>query len=60
MSPLHALRDEVQPDVQRQPDCAHPGGGGGPEHLVRWRERGLEDHIAAAAAAIRELFIAKC
>ena len=54
MSPLHTLCDEVQPDVQRQPDCAHPGGGGGgSEHLVRWGERGLEDPHAAATRESR-------
>lgn len=47
VSPVHALRDEVQPDVQGQPDSAHPGGGG-PERLIGRRERGL------AAAARRD------
>lgn len=40
VSPVHALRDEVQPDVQGQPDCADPGGGSA-EHLISWRERSL-------------------
>ena len=40
MSPVHALRDEVQPDVKGQPDRADPGGGSA-EHLISWRERGL-------------------
>lgn len=41
LSPVHPLRDEVQPDVQGQPDRPHPGGGGA-ERLVRRRERGLK------------------
>lgn len=41
VSPVHALCDEVQPDVQGQPDRPHPGGGG-PEHFVRRGERSLE------------------
>lgn len=40
VSPVHALRNEVQPDVQGQPDRAHPGGGSA-EHLVSRGERGL-------------------
>ncbi len=40
VSPVHALRHEVQPDVQGQPDRAHPGGGSA-EHLIGRGERGL-------------------
>lgn len=40
VSPVHPLRNEVQPDVQGQPDRAHPGGGSA-EHLIGRGERGL-------------------
>lgn len=40
MPPFHTLRHEVQPDVQGQPDRAHPGGGGAERSSSRG-ERGL-------------------
>lgn len=38
--PVHALRNEVQSDVQGQPDRTHSGGGIA-EHLSSWGEWGL-------------------
>lgn len=40
VSPVHTLRNEVQPDVQGQPDRTHSGGGSA-EHLSSWGEWGL-------------------
>lgn len=40
VSPVHTLRNEVQSDVQGQPNRAHSGRGG-TEHLISWGERGL-------------------
>lgn len=44
VSPLHTLRNEVQPDVQGQPDRAHSGGGSA-EHLISRGKRGLKTQL---------------